>query len=281
MAQPLWYLRHEGKILGPFPPPQVRELLNSGAITGEWEISLNERDWLPLAESGHFSDQEWQAEAADEQLTWREERQRARERRRDEDEETLFAHDPGIDEARRRALGRDQQRTEHLIEAENARRPSLWIGLLAVIAVAAVSLVVWWGQSDQPIQTSLSQAVNCAAPPAEGVNWSGCDKRALQAAGSTLRNAKLDRAHLDDARLAGAILEYASATGTSLRNTDLRGAKLAAADLSGADLSGADFSGANLRYAVLSGALLAGTRLDHAVWSDGHTCAAGSIGGCL
>jgi len=279
MAQLLWYLRHEGKILGPYPSPQVQELLQTGVISMAWEASLNELDWLPLGDSHKFAEDkaDWQGE----QGAWLEERQRARQRWEGEAAGSVESHDPALDERRRQALGLDQKRTENLVRASLSRRPSFWIGGLALLALAAIGVSVWLGQSDQPIQPVLNQPVNCAAVAGEGVNWSGCDKRAAALAGAMLRNARLDRTRLDEARLAGAVLEYASATGASLHNADLRGAKLTAVDLSGADLSGSDLAGANLRYAALIGANLAGARLDQAVWSDGRTCATGSIGSCL
>ena len=283
MAQPLWYLRHSGKTIGPYPSPRVEELLRAGEVTPFWEISLDERDWLPLGESGQFDagNKPPPLAATDHPSGWYEERQRASARWHGGDAEELVAHDARLDEARRQSLGLDQRRTEQLVSAAQTRRPSLLIGALALLALAGVGVSVWLGQSEEPIKASLNRAVDCAAAAGEGVNWSGCDKRGATLAGAMLRNARLDKTRLEDARLAGAVLEYASAKRANLRNADLRGAKLTAADLAGADLSGADLAGANLRYAVLDGALLAGTRLDNAVWSDGRACAAGSVGGCL
>ncbi len=280
MVQSLWYLRHAGSTLGPYPSLQVDELLRAGALTEDWEISPDEQDWLSLKESGRFPAQEsdFQGESGARQSAWVEERQRARARWREGD--APLPHDEQLNETRRQALGQDQLRTEHLMAEARRRRPSSLIGLLAALAaLGAVGLSVWWGQ--RPILTSLDQAVNCASRAGEGVNWSGCDKRGATLAGVLLRNARLERTRLGDAHLAGAIMEYANAKGVNLRNADLHGANLVAADLTGADISGADLSGANLRYAVFEGALMAGTRLDHAVWSDGRTCAPGSVGACL
>ena len=282
MAQLLWYLRHAGKTVGPYPPPRVEELLRLGEVSGEWEISLDGRDWLPLGESGHFDIEALQArrESAAHQTAWYVERQRARERWRGEEGNDLVAHDARIDEARRQSLSMDQQRTEQLVHAARSKRPSLAIGLLAVLALAGIGITIWLGENKAPLKASPNQAVDCAAGAGEGVNWSACDKRGASLAGAMLRNARLDRTRLEDARMAGAVMEYASAKRANLRNADLRGAKLTAADLTGADLSGADLAGANLRYTELGGAILAGTRLDNAVWSDGRACAPGSIGTC-
>lgn len=283
MAQLLWYIRHEDKTMGPFPQPQVEDMLRGGELSEDWEISLDERDWLCIRESGHFSKERLarqQAQAA-ERKAWAEQRQLARERLRCDTHDAPQAHDEQLDAARRQALGQDAARTAHLLAAARNRRPSFLIIVLAFLALVGVGITVWWGGRTQPIQASLGQPVNCAAAAAEGVNWSGCDKRAAALAGALLRNARLDAARLEEARLAGALLEYASAKNADLRNADLRGAKLVGADLAGADLAGADLAGANLRHAVLDAARLTGTRLDHAVWTDGRACAPGSIGACL
>ena len=278
----IWYLRDGGRVLGPYPDGRVREMLREGEIHPGWEASLDERDWLPLGETGLLGETP-AAQGPDQdqdKLAWEAERQRARARWEDSDPDPAQAHDPGLDASRRQALERDETRTSQLLQAQQGRRPSLWIALAALMFLGLASVVVWWGQRDQPIRASLSQTANCAAPAAEGVHWSGCDLRGRALAGASLRNARLDRARLEDAHLAGAVLEYASARQANLRNADLRSAKLTAADLTQADLSGADLSGANLRHAALAGARLDGARLDGAIWSDGHPCAPGAIGAC-
>lgn len=281
MAQPLWYLRHGGTLLGPYPTPRVRELLKSGAISPEWDVSLDGKDWLPLIQATQLLPDDKSGvviESSDEKTAWEEERQRAQDRW--QGQEPLVEHDAGLEAARRQALERDEVRTDQLVAAEHKRSPSLLIGGLALLGLAVAGVAVKWGESEQPIQASLNQAVNCAAAAAEGVNWSTCDKRGTALAGAMLRNAHLGKARLDDAQMPGANLEYAQAAGASLRNVDLSGARLTAADLSGADLSGADLKTAHLHYAVLTGARLAGTRLDGATWTDGRICAPDSLGEC-
>lgn len=288
MTQSLWYLRHEGQVFGPFPSPQIEEALNMGEVTPEWEISLNENDWLSIADSAQFNTEisTWNERDTEETVSWRDQRKQARARWLHESAGvTDVAHDPVKDAAVRDSIARDQIRTNALLQAEKAKRTSPWIGFLALGLIAGVGVTVWLGQGDKPIQAGISQAVNCATALTDGANWTGCDKRGLSQPGIKVRNARLDKAQLDDSRLQGADLAYASLRGASLRNAELVNVNLTGAELSGADLSGADLTGADLRYAVLTAANLTGTRLTganlgKAAWNDGRMCAEGSIGEC-
>ncbi len=71
--------------------------------------------------------------------------------------------------------------------------------------------------------------------------------------------------------LAGADLSDVALTMNVLSYTDLSEANLRGADLSVADLTGAALAGADLTFATLS----------WATWTDGRTCAEGSVGQCL
>ncbi len=289
MTQQLWYLRHAGKVYGPFPRPQIEIALEEGDIAPDWEISLNETDWIGIAESGQFSAR---SEAAAERSgntdpSWREERLRARQRwleggtRQDGPE----PHDPAQDERVRDAVAGDHQRTEFLLRQQRARRNSPLAAWLGAVLLLLIGLGVWWGQTEEPIRASIELRADCAAALTDRVNWRACDKRGMQQSGVRARNAKLENIRLDDARLAGADLSYALLKGASLRNAQLSGASLLGADLSGANLSGADLTGADLRYANLSGADLGGTRIDgarfgKAIWTDGRTCQEDAPGAC-
>lgn len=289
MAQTLWYLRVNGRVLGPFPSPQIAELLNSGEVTPEWEISLDETDWLTIVESGQFDDAILGSQkiADPETPGWREERQKARQRWLSDQGivEQAANHDPSRDERTRQAISRDHVKTEALIEAEKQKPTSFISPLLGILVLLIVGIVVWWGQRERPIQTAISSVAACGVPASDGVNWSYCDKRGLNLTGLRARNARMEKVRLDNAQLGGADLAYTVLTGASLRNVQLSGSKLLGAELSGVDLSGADLAGANLQYAVLKGGVLAGTRLDaaqldKATWVDGRICAEGSVGSC-
>ena len=291
MTQSLWYLRNAGKVYGPFPSPQIGEALRVGDIAPDWEISLDEVDWLSIADSGQF-----ESELADgggsvdpDSLVWRDERRKARERwlGGPHEAELPLPHDIEKDARTRLSVAQDHVRTEALLSAERSRRPPLWIFLLVTAALAGLGVSVWLGQDEQRIQAGIGLAAeaDCAAPLANGVNWRACDRRGFALPGASARNAMLEKARLDDARLSGADLSYAVLRGASLRNADLSGARLTGADLRGADLGGADLSGADLGNAVLTearvaGTRLAGARLDRTVWVDGRVCAPDSLGEC-
>ena len=285
MVQSLWYLRQAGRVLGPFPTPRIMELLELGEVTPDWEVSLDEKDWLSIAESGQFKRQvDPQTRGGDQDTVWREERLKARQRWQGDDP-GVAALEPGRDDKLRVAVLKDHVRTDALLEAQKRRRTPLVAPLLAMLALLVVGVVVWQGQREKPIRADIGAVPDCAAKPREGLNWTGCDKRHLDLSGLAARNGRLDNVRLDDSRLAAANLTYGFMRNASLRNVELAGASLLGADLTGADLTGADLTGADLRYAVLrnaslSGARLDGAQLDKATWTDGRVCAEGSLGGC-
>lgn len=292
MTQSLWYLRYEDQVYGPFPAPQVEEALKRGEVSPDWEISLNEVDWLSIAESGQFKVDKaaekatWSEGETEETASWRDQRQQARQRWLHEGVVvTDAARDPAQDAAARNSIAHDHIRTDALLQAEKTKRPSPWAAILALGLLAGIGVAVWLGQRDKPIQAGISQVANCATALIDGVNWSGCDKRGYSQPTAKGRNAHLDKSRIDDSHLKGADLAYASLRNASLRNAELTHVNLTGADLTGADLTGADLSGADLRYAVLTAANLTGTRLDaaqlgKAAWSDGRVCAEGSVGEC-
>lgn len=288
MTQSLWYLRGDGKLLGPFPAPQIAELLDAGEVTPQWEVSLNGHDWLTIAESGQFdADRQIDSEPEENGANWREERHKARQRWRGDTGgvDTALPRDAASDEHTRQAIARDHVRTEALLREAKRKRPAPLVPLLALFLLLAAGLFIWRGQAEKPTPAGISATPDCAAPPGPGVNWSHCDKRGLILSQLVARNARLEKTRLDDAQLGGADLAYAYLAGASLRNVQLSRANLLAADLSGASLSGADLRGANLDYAVLkdvdlTGARLDGARLGKATWTDGRVCAEGAVGSC-
>ncbi len=91
------------------------------------------------------------------------------------------------------------------------------------------------------VQEWMPNMPDCDAPPAPGVNWSGCDKSGIE---------------LDGANLQGANLMDTDFSGANLTNVDMSGAHLGGANLSGAELTSVLLRMSNLAGADLSGALL-------------------------
>jgi hypothetical protein len=293
MSQPLWFLRHDDRIIGPFPAPQIREFLEEGEVTPDWEISLDEVDWLSIRESGQFDQDKaaWLKSGEHGRHIWREEREQARHRWLQDMGETgdlaqAEPHDATLEQQSRQALEQDQRHTETLLQQERTRRPPVISGLLAILVVVVIAYFVWWGQKGESgIQTEIGLVANCAQPLQEAVNWSRCNKRNFAAPGAVARNTRMENVILEGADLAGADLSYAALGMANLRNANLRGINLSGSDLTGADLSGSDLSLADLRYAVLQDAQLEGVRLDGAMldkatWVDGHVCPEGAVGQC-
>ncbi|MEW6677215.1 MAG: pentapeptide repeat-containing protein [Pseudomonadota bacterium] len=290
MSQPLWFLRHENRIVGPFPAPQVREFLKTGEITPDWEVSLDEADWLSIRDSGQFEEghADWTQDKSREGQNWRAEREQARNRWLQEDQTLSKAqvHDLALERRARQAMAEHQAGTDTLIQAERSRKPPIVAGLAALLLLLGGVYFVATGQKDEPaIQAGISLKADCAQAPGEAVNLAGCDKRGLQAPGVVGRNMRLEGVNLDSANLAAADLSYGALARANLRNANLNGAKLVGVDLTGGDLSGADLRNTDLSYAVLKGARLEGTRLEgarlaKAVWITGETCPETALGQC-
>ena len=291
MSQPLWYLRHEGRIVGPFPVPRLRELLRDDEICLDWEISLDGVDWLSIADSGQFGSDSSRGDSKEDPGTeqWREQREQARQRWLQDTNGLAHTDAHDLSEERRtlHALANDQVETDLLLRQAQSSRTPVWVGLIALLALAGAGLGIWWGQrGESGIQTEIGLVANCNLPLAEAVNWNRCDKRGLNAPRAVARNTRMERINLEAANLVAADLSYAALRMANLRNANLGGIKLTGADLTDADLSGSDLSQADLRYVVLQGARLDGVRLngaalDKAIWPDGRQCAPGSLGACL
>ena len=291
MSQPLWFLRNDDRVIGPFPVPQIREFMKNGEVTPDWEISLDEMDWLSIRESGQFEDDPeapWATISDINRHVWREEREQARHRWLDDTGDLAQAkpHDLALERRTRQALAQDQVHTEALLQQEHGRRLPILSGLLTIMLVLGLGYFVWWGQQGESgIQAEIGQVANCSGPLTEAVNWTRCDKRDLVAPGVVARNTRMKRVNLEGANLAGADLSYAALGLANLRNANLQGINLSGSDLTGADLSGSDLSLADLRFAVLKDANLEGVRLEgaqlgKATWPDGHPCADEAVGQC-
>jgi len=282
-----WYLRRGTRVDGPYPAGLVRRHVLLGRVQPADEVSHDGVHWHRVGDLPQLVPDILHADPADPQARqrleaarrWADERLQAGESRggsdrREPESPVMIDHRESLTQ---RLAGRRGASVNRLLSAT----------LLPVIIVAGFVII-----SLQLIgERDPGGAALCQAPPLPGINWNNCRLAGIQLPDADLANASLSNADLTGAvlhgsRLAGADLRYVNAAQADLRRADLENAQLVGSSLRGADLSAARLKGADLSYADLTAANLAGSdlqgaRLDHAIWNDGATCLAGSIGQCL
>lgn len=127
-------------------------------------------------------------------------------------------------------------------------------------------------------QCTQSVRIGLQAP---GIDWHASSMAQIRLDGANLRGANLSRSILQLANLKGANLMLINLEGAHLHAANLQNANLMMANLAGASLLDADLRGANLHGANLSRTILIQAKLGGAIWTDGRTCASGSVGECL
>ncbi len=293
--RPLWFLRQEGHVTGPFPSGAVRRLVLLGRIGLEQEVSRDRRQWQPLRELPEVippSVRRALEEGDPDQLLpdlLREDERTGRDRRHRNGAAQPREEQRRGGERRREEpelLQRHRLAKTALRESKQRRRFPL---AATLVLIALFALAIGYGfYLGRPV---AEDEPDCTAAPAPGVNWRNCRLDGLRAESADLQGARIGNAMLRGARLSGALfngvdLRYADLGGADLsyaefRNARMKGAGLRGADLTNADLTGADLSYANLEGARLGGAVLDQARLDNAIWIDGSVCRAGSVGRCL
>lgn len=288
MTQPLWYIREQGSVSGPFPVPQIRQACQLGELRGSDQVSLDGDIWISIDDAGILdaaSSPPGNARTPEE-VAWQVERERARLRWLNDAVERRPDSPAGSDPLARKLL-RHEAQTRTLLSDRLTRRPAVLAGLIALLVVAVLGIGIWSGQSGEAgIRAAVERKLSrCEAPAAEAVSWAGCAMSGRDLRGANLRNANLGQTLLDRADLTAADLSYATLDGAVLRGANLRGARLRGISAMRADLAGADLRDADLEFAVLTGARLDGVRLEgarlgKATFSDGRQCAAHSNGRC-
>ena len=304
--QKLWYIRHGGQVLGPYPQKVISDHLLLGRMQRDAPVSLDKVTWTPLQDfpeliaptliAGKAGEHEqknvWRRERRLASLRWANERQSG-DRRNDTEVgnlAALFRRRSPID---RRKLNdpltltlRQDHATQELQLKHQRERMYRWVAVIILLALGVIALLIIF-VPPTPVKIDIAApqpACNQMARPQ--INWSACDKSGALLQGVDLTSADLslarfNRAQLDDSNLSYANLSNASLIYTHLARTSLLGANLSNADLSHAKLSDADLRYADLRGAVLSATVLTRAQLDHAIWPNGRLCAAGSLGQCL
>lgn len=262
-----WYMRKDGRILGPFPARQIAHEILLGRIREHDELSNDREHWRPLSALPQITPQVMRhddtAEGRQHLLLARlREDERLHDRRtpghapidtnhRHGDRRTVESFDVAVPRGRVTRLAAEENK-----DGRNLLLPAAVI----MIALFILGTYYLWLRPVAPLSGS-----GCQAAPVAAVDWSGCEMPA--------RN--LSRADLRRANLSHAMLRAADLHGAQLQSADLSDA-----NLEGADLRDADLGFANLRAANLNGANLGGVLFGQAIWTDGRVCADESVGEC-
>jgi len=126
----------------------------------------------------------------------------------------------------------------------------------------------------------IKPRTNCTGVDLSGRDLAGASLSDADLSGANLAGANLSGVDLYSTNLSGAVLVGAQLTGAILNRVDLSNANLSRADLTAADIRAADLSGADLSNAKLDRAEFTYSDLSGATWTDGQTCAPGSVGAC-
>lgn len=293
----LWYARRGAVIEGPYPAGQISRYLLLGRLRQSDEVSQDGKEWYKILQCRELVPELMLDDDPDAKERLLMSRMHEDERepgdRRDEQDHVP----PEIME--RRGKKNRRRPEDHLTEEQREQRfrrwkelnktqkPAYLLTMLAGLAFVTLVIVVVIVFGDH----REFKDPDCNAPPGPNVNWRNCQLEGAEAEGKDMHDANLHNATLTGARFAGvrlnnAELSYARLGLSDLSGADLSGARLFGtyleqADLRGAKLKGADLSYAILRQARLDGVDLSGVHLEHAVWVDGSTCQAGSVGECL
>lgn len=282
--QPPLYVRHNNRVKGPFPVGQISQSLLLGRFSLSDEVSEDKQQWQPIRQRPDLIPEVLKADPSDEMA-----RERLQAARRWADERRP-QHQPTEGQEQRSPEPYEtleyRSNRETMAQEFVPKREFSLVQLLVVLAFGAALIVLGFVYGPRPADNEP----DCTAVPAPGVNWRNCRLIGLNAIRENLDAAQMNNAALGGANLFASTLRradmrYVDLSLANLSYTDLSEANLKGAGLQNADLTEANLTNANLSYANLSGAKLdgvqlKGSKLDHAIWSDGHKCMAGSVGKC-
>jgi hypothetical protein len=251
-AHQTWFVRHEGVPMGSLTGAKIRHLMLDGELALNDDISLDGKHWQKIDSVPEVVPLQLRAATGD---------------------------------SGAQAMLNARRQSDALEVADEKRFPWLAMTLVVLVIGAVLGVAVWVGMPD------AVDTPQCEAAPAPGVDWRNCILPGLDAGSASLAGANLNSAILRDAKfsatdLTGADLRYTDLSGADLRYARFTTAVLMGANLSGADLRGTDFTRVDLRFADLSrslvdSAVFTDANLEGAIWIDGTTCGAGSVGRCL
>ena len=289
--QKLWYVKHKGEVLGPFPSGAVRRSLLLGRVALTDEVSFDGKDWQPASNTPEVVPPEIRkildegGEVALQIGRIREDTRSGNERRTAESDVVYKQRRKG--ERRSEEAGATNKRRASRLALLRRRKQRLPLRSV-LVCVLLIALTIGFGLYHGA--SSEAPVAECENPPVPGINWQNCRLDGVQYIAADLTGANTAGALLRGANLNGALfvdahLEYVDFSGADLSYAQLNRARMKGANLQNADLTNAVFTDADLSFAILRGAksggvVLENVKLDHAVWFDGNSCLVGSLGVC-
>ena len=304
-VQKLWFVRHDGRISGPFPSKLVSQDWMLGRFQGTDEASVDRVQWVQIQDTPELQPQmthiknrivgsadapvDWQQERREAALHWVDERHQ--QDRRAPDGPPPLAVNRRVDDRRTHLEDTTWTllRQRHAaLQAELKKRRERFVGIsLVLLGLLALMLYAVFNFAPvSPVKVGFhGPYAVCSAAAGAQANWVRCDKSGAWLKGVNLSSAQLRETRFNAANLSYSNLSYADLARSDLSFANLQlaklvGANLAAANLMYAELRDADLRYANLRDAQLDAASLIGARLDGATWVDGRKCLAISVGAC-
>jgi len=289
--QKLWYVKHKGEVLGPFPSGAVRRSLLLGRVLITDEVTSDGKNWQPASRVPEVVPPELRKalKEGDESALLigrlREDTRTGRERRTAESDKMHQQRRKGERRAEEKGAVNKRRAARSALLKQKVERLPLRSVLISVLLVAGII-----GYGLHHASPTKSPEPECDRQPAPGVNWQNCRLDGAQYMNADLTQADINGALLRGANLSGALftdanLKYVDFSGADLSYAQLERAQMKGANLQNTDLTNATFSGADLSFAILRGAIPGGVilenaKLDNAVWFDGQSCLAGSVGEC-
>ncbi|MFC1602457.1 pentapeptide repeat-containing protein [Pseudomonadota bacterium] len=289
--QKLWYVKHKSEVLGPFPSGAVRRSLLLGRVLITDEVTFDGKIWQPASRVPEVVPPELRKalEEGDESALlvgrMREDMRTGRERRTAESDKIHHQRRKGERRAEEAGVVNKRRAARSALLKQKKERLPLRSALISTLLVAGII-----GYGLYYAAPTITPEPECERTPAPGINWQNCRLDGVQFMNADLTQADIRSALLRGANLSGALfveanLEYVDFSGADLSYAQLERAQMKGANLQNTDLTHAVLTGADLSFAILRGAtpggvILENAKLDDAIWFDGGTCLAGSIGVC-
>ncbi len=291
-----WYTRRNGKVSGPFATGLVSRNILLGRLELEDEVSSDSEIWKKVSKVPELIPEVMKGDQDD---PFVHERLLAAQRWADDRIQTdrRLGEDPSKAQKwnRRAEDRRDHELDEVLGHRDVLRQRKVGIysenTVLGWFLLLVILGGIGWAGRYAYENRSEEVVIDCHSPALPNTNWQNCilqgsKLNAVDLSGANLRSTNLSSVQMQSATLANANADFTNMSLGKLANSDfsqvsMLGANLRSADLRDANLEKANLSFADLTGANLDGANLQGTILHKAIWTDGITCAEGSVTVCI